>query len=70
MATKDTGGGQQKATRSTEEVEETAVEETTDLKERQEKLSDDVDSVLDEIDDVLEENAEDFVRSFVQKGGE
>ncbi|MFD7097823.1 ubiquitin-like protein Pup, partial [Streptomyces xanthophaeus] len=24
----------------------------------------------DEIDDVLEENAEDFVRSFVQKGGE
>ncbi|KPC66451.1 ubiquitin, partial [Streptomyces sp. NRRL F-6602] len=35
-----------------------------------EALSDDVDSVLDEIDDVLEENAEDFVRSFVQKGGE
>ncbi|GLV84007.1 prokaryotic ubiquitin-like protein Pup [Streptomyces lavendulae subsp. lavendulae] len=70
MATKDTGGGQQKATRSTEEVEEAAVEESTDLKERQEKLSDDVDSVLDEIDDVLEENAEDFVRSFVQKGGE
>ncbi|MGW7450844.1 ubiquitin-like protein Pup [Streptomyces sp. NPDC054787] len=70
MATKDTGGGQQKATRATEEVEEAAVEESTDLKERQEKLSDDVDSVLDEIDDVLEENAEDFVRSFVQKGGQ
>jgi ubiquitin-like protein Pup len=72
MATKDTDGGQQKATRSTEEVEE--VEEDAqaagDLKERHEKLSDDVDSVLDEIDDVLEENAEDFVRSFVQKGGE
>ncbi len=29
-----------------------------------------MDSVLDEIDDVLEENAEDFVRSFVQKGGQ
>ncbi|MDV9169225.1 ubiquitin-like protein Pup [Streptomyces sp. W16] len=72
MATKDTGGGQQKATRSTEEVEEQAVETeaTDDLKERHEKLSDDVDSVLDEIDDVLEENAEDFVRSFVQKGGQ
>lgn len=71
MATKDTGG-QQRATRSTEEVEETAPETqgSDDLKERQEKLSDDVDSVLDEIDDVLEENAEDFVRSFVQKGGE
>ncbi|WP_406836573.1 ubiquitin-like protein Pup [Streptomyces sp. AHU1] len=72
MATKDTGGGQQKATRSTEEVEEQSqdAKSTDDLKERQEKLSDDVDSVLDEIDDVLEENAEDFVRSFVQKGGQ
>jgi ubiquitin-like protein Pup len=72
MATKDTGGGQQKATRSTEEVEEQAqdAQASEDLKERQEKLSDDVDSVLDEIDDVLEENAEDFVRSFVQKGGQ
>jgi prokaryotic ubiquitin-like protein Pup len=71
MATKDTGG-QQRATRSTEEIEETEPEANTseDLKERHEKLSDDVDSVLDEIDDVLEENAEDFVRSFVQKGGE
>jgi ubiquitin-like protein Pup len=35
-----------------------------------EKLSDDVDSILDEIDEVLEENAEEFVRSYVQKGGE
>jgi ubiquitin-like protein Pup len=72
MATKDTGGGQQKATRSTEEIEEQEqeAEASGDLKERHEKLSDDVDSVLDEIDDVLEENAEDFVRSFVQKGGE
>ena len=71
MATKDTGGGQQKATRNTEEAEEAPeVQASEDLAERQEKLSDDVDSVLDEIDDVLEENAEDFVRSFVQKGGE
>lgn len=72
MATKDTGGGQQKATRQTEETEEEAQEAqaSEDLKERQEALSEDVDSVLDEIDDVLEENAEDFVRSFVQKGGE
>ena len=30
----------------------------------------DVDSVLDEIDGVLEENSSDFVRSYVQKGGE
>lgn len=35
-----------------------------------EALDDDVDSILDEIDGVLEENAEDFVKSFVQKGGQ
>ena len=37
---------------------------------RKEKLDDDVDAILDEIDGVLEENAEEFVRSYVQKGGE
>lgn len=30
----------------------------------------DLDSLLDEIDGVLETNAEEFVRSYVQKGGE
>lgn len=29
-----------------------------------------VDDLLDEIDEVLETNAEEFVRSYVQKGGE
>ncbi|MET8623445.1 ubiquitin-like protein Pup [Kitasatospora sp. NPDC004669] len=72
MASKDTGGGQQRANRSSEEVEEQVAEaeNSDDLKERQEKLSDDVDAVLDEIDEVLESNAEDFVRGFVQKGGQ
>lgn len=30
----------------------------------------DTDDILDEIDEVLEENAEEFVRSYVQKGGQ
>ncbi|MFZ0493848.1 MAG: ubiquitin-like protein Pup [Acidimicrobiia bacterium] len=30
----------------------------------------DLDGLLDEIDEVLEENAEEFVRNYVQKGGE
>ncbi len=34
------------------------------------KFDQDVDSVLDEIDSVLEENAEEFVNAFVQKGGQ
>jgi ubiquitin-like protein Pup len=69
MATRDTGGQQHRTKRSTD-AEEASAEAAEDLKERQEKLSDDVDAILDEIDEVLESNAEDFVRSFVQKGGE
>jgi prokaryotic ubiquitin-like protein Pup len=35
-----------------------------------EELKEELDDLLDEIDSVLEENAEDFVKSYVQKGGE
>jgi ubiquitin-like protein Pup len=34
------------------------------------ELKDEMDEILDEIDAVLEENAEEFVKSYVQKGGE
>jgi prokaryotic ubiquitin-like protein Pup len=34
------------------------------------ELKDEMDEILDEIDSVLEENAEEFVKSYVQKGGE
>ena len=51
--------------RDTEEVTEApAVTETG------EKLKADIDDLLDEIDEVLESNAEDFVKSYVQKGGQ
>ncbi|MCF6508861.1 ubiquitin-like protein Pup [Blastococcus sp. MG754426] len=69
MATRDTGG-QQKATRSREENEEIEASVDSDVAERHEKMSEDVDSLLDEIDDVLEENSEEFVRAYVQKGGQ
>lgn len=70
MATKDSGGGQDKANRKSEEVDEVAAEETSDVQDRVGKLTDDVDALLDEIDETLEANAEEFVRGFVQKGGE
>jgi prokaryotic ubiquitin-like protein Pup len=35
-----------------------------------EKIKEELDDLLDEIDSVLEENAEDFVRNYVQKGGQ
>jgi ubiquitin-like protein Pup len=38
--------------------------------ERKEALDDDIDAILEDIDDVLETNAEDFVKSFIQKGGQ
>ena len=69
MTTKDTGG-QRQTTRRGEETEVTSEQASGDVKERQEKLADDVDAILDEIDEVLEENAEEFVRSYVQKGGQ
>jgi ubiquitin-like protein Pup len=34
------------------------------------ELKEEMDDILDEIDSVLEENAEEFVKSYVQKGGE
>ena len=45
-------------------------EGTTGPTETKSALNDDIDAILDEIDDVLEENAEEFVRGFVQKGGQ
>ena len=34
------------------------------------KIKAELDDLLDEIDEVLETNAEDFVKSYIQKGGE
>ena len=43
---------------------------TSDASKQSEKLKAELDDLLDEIDDVLESNAEDFVKSYIQKGGE
>ena len=69
MATKDTGG-QDRANRRDEQVEEVEAAPASDVQERVGKLTDDVDALLDEIDEALEENAEEFVKSYVQKGGQ
>jgi len=69
MAAKD-AGGQKHTTRRQDEEEDVSAAQADEAKEHREKLSDDVDAILDEIDEVLEENAEEFVRSYVQKGGQ
>lgn len=70
MATRD-GGQQHRSPRRTSEDEElTEVKADEDAQARKEALDEDVDSLLDEIDETLETNSEEFVRGFVQKGGE
>jgi prokaryotic ubiquitin-like protein Pup len=59
---------QKKRTAPQRETEEVA--DAPQANERGEEIKADIDELLDEIDDVLETNAEDFVRSYVQKGGE
>ena len=46
------------------------VEEAPAKSESGEKIKAELDDLLDEIDDVLEVNAEEFVKSYVQKGGQ
>ena len=47
-----------------------AVEAAPPVTESGDKLKAELDDLLDEIDEVLETNAEDFVKSYVQKGGQ
>jgi ubiquitin-like protein Pup len=41
-----------------------------ELAKKGKKIKEDLDNLLDEIDEILEENAEEFVKSYVQRGGE
>ena len=51
------------------ELEEEGEASSNTLK-NSERIKGDLDGLLDEIDEVLEANAEDFVKSYIQKGGE
>jgi prokaryotic ubiquitin-like protein Pup len=72
MTSRDSGGQAQSGrARRDEDVDSAPVPEVDpEVAERHEKLTEDVDDLLDEIDSVLEENAEEFVRGYVQKGGQ
>ena len=52
------------------QTREEAVVEVQAPTKQGEKIKEELDDLLDEIDAVLETNAEEFVRSYVQKGGE
>jgi ubiquitin-like protein Pup len=54
----------------TTETEAEVEEASPASSERGEKIKAELDDLLDEIDEVLEDNAEEFVRNYVQKGGQ
>jgi ubiquitin-like protein Pup len=60
---------EQKKKKSTERADD-VVDEVPAASASGEKLKAELDDLLDEIDEVLEDNAEEFVRNYVQKGGE
>ena len=45
-------------------------EGSTKMAKKGEKLKEEMDALVDEIDEVLEENAEEFVKNYVQRGGQ
>jgi ubiquitin-like protein Pup len=60
-----------KETRPTKpEGDEEAAGASPELAKKGKKIKEDLDNLLDEIDDILEENAEEFVKSYVQRGGQ
>ena len=56
--------------KSTPEIRESQAETNVSSGSNGVKLKAELDDLLDEIDSVLESNAEDFVKSYVQKGGQ
>ena len=61
---------EQKKKQAPTKADEDVVEEVPTKSETGEKIKGELDDLLDEIDEVLESNSEDFVRSYVQKGGQ
>ena len=53
-----------------EDSDSSVNEEVTSQNQTNSELASELDGLLDEIDSVLETNAEEFVKSYVQKGGQ
>lgn len=60
---------QPQTTGQAEKADEDKREDKIAAKDQQ-PMTDDIDAILGEIDEVLEVNAEDFVNSYIQQGGQ
>jgi len=68
---KSSGGEQKKKGQKTGgDADDAAQGDAGQVTKKGEEIKEDIDELLDEIDSVLEENAEEFIRSYVQKGGQ
>ena len=63
-------GAQERDRKKSKEKTGKTDEAKPEVVEKGKKIKEDIDDLLDKIDDVLEENAEEFVKNYVQKGGE
>ncbi|GAA4827786.1 ubiquitin-like protein Pup [Saccharopolyspora rosea] len=61
---------QEKPRRYERDDDDESTEPAPTGRDRRADLDDSTEELLTEIDDVLEENATEFVRSYIQKGGE
>ena len=61
---------QERAQRSTDRKEGRSDQGEVETAGSAEEISERIDDLLDEIDTVLEENADEFVKNYVQKGGQ
>ena len=61
---------QEKEKKRSKDKTEKPAEANPEVIEKGKTIKKDIDDLLDKIDDVLEENAEEFVKNYVQKGGE
>ena len=61
---------QKRKNQKKEAKKEEPVDANPEVIEKGKKIKKDVDELLNKIDDVLEENAEEFVKNYIQQSGE
>lgn len=61
---------QERKTAKREKTSEEADPRSTSTAEKGERIKKGLDEVLEEIDAVLEQNAEEFVKNYIQRGGQ
>lgn len=59
---------QERIKRDVDETEE--IQPNVELGEMDEEFVEDLDTLLDEIDEILEEDSQEFVENYIQRGGQ